>query len=383
MKLLINPRQGGNEDIPCLPLGYLSALWEAPVIDWNTDPNSSLDSPEDSEVLISVQSRSWGQADKLLSDYPEARSVTTPIDVQCCYKFLPWKDNLFVEDLPAIPRYDLFSSFPLLKEKWAAGEWPYALLTSYGCPYKCTYCDARERGWKARSMEHLRGELDQAVNEYGVRYLTTLDDCINLKEEHVISVSELFSEYDIEWACTNGLRADRLTARAAKAMADSGCKTVGFGIESSDNGVLEAIKKGEQVEDLERGLAIARDHFDSVSGYIILGLPGSSYETDSRTVDWAISQGIYIHVSYYVSNEDGDLASDTTFYGSSASPSSTYESGKQEELMRRAKGLSWGTRRSIVDNSIARAKLLLTRGPRVAGRYLRMDMKKVRARLSR
>ena len=382
-KVLINPIQGGNEDIVCLPLGYLSAKWDAPVIDWNTDPKSYLDTPNGSEVLVSVQSRSWSEADKLLQEYPEARSVTTPIDVQCCYKFLPWRENLFVEDLPAVPRYDLFSSFPLLKEKWKAGEWPYALLTSYGCPYKCTYCDARERGWKARSIDHLRAELDQAVNEYGVRYITTLDDCINLREDHVVAVSELFSEYDIEWACTNGLRADRLTEKSAKAMADSGCKTVGFGIESSNNDVLAAIVKGEVVEDLERGLAIARNYFDSVSGYIILGLPGSDYEKDAQTLNWAIGQGIYIHVSYYVPNEDGDLASDTTFYGASAAPSHMYDAEKQQKLMRRARGLSWGTRRSIVDNTIARAKLLLTRGPKVTWRYVRMDLKKLKAKLSR
>ncbi|MEC8993568.1 MAG: radical SAM protein [Candidatus Latescibacterota bacterium] len=383
MKLLINPIQGGNVDIPCLPLGYLSALWEAPVIDWNTDPESDIEAPDDAEVFASVQSRSWSEAKRLLERFPQARSVTTPIDVQCCYKFLPWRENLHVEELPAVPRYDLFSSFPIFKSKWASGEWPYALMTSHGCPYKCTYCDARERGWKPRPIEDIRSELDRAVSEYNVGYLTTIDDCINLRENHAVAVAELFGEYNIEWACTNGLRADRLTEKSAKAMADSGCRTVGFGIESSNNEVLATIKKGETVEELERGLAIAREHFDSVSGYIILGLPGSDYDTDARTLDWAIDQGIYIHVSYYVPSDDGDLTSDINFYGDTANPSPVYAPDKQESLHRRARGLSWGSRRSVFLNSSARGRLLFTRGPKVTWRYLRMDLKKLKSRMSR
>ena len=69
MKLLINPIQGGNVDIPCLPLGYLSALWEAPVIDWNTDPESDIEAPDDAEVFASVQSRSWSEAKRLLERF--------------------------------------------------------------------------------------------------------------------------------------------------------------------------------------------------------------------------------------------------------------------------------------------------------------------------
>ena len=288
-KLLINPPQGGNEDIQSLPLGYLSAKWRAPVVDLNTCPSQVWDTSHD-ENLISVQSRSVGAARRIIEEHPQStfRSVTTPIDVQCCYRFVPLQKNLHVLDLPGVPRYDLFSSYPTFKANWQSGMWPYALLTSLGCPYSCTYCDARNRQWSGWDGQRLREELTQAVDSYGVRVVTTLDDCINLHEDHVVRVSSLFSDFGIEWMCTNGLRADRLTEKSAKAMSWSGCKTVGFGIESSDQGVLDAIKKGEKVEDLERGIRIARDYFDSVSGFVILGLPGSSYDSDAQTLEWAM-----------------------------------------------------------------------------------------------
>jgi hypothetical protein len=41
-----------------------------------------------------------------------------------------------------------------------------------------------------------------------------------------------------------------------------------------------------------------------VTVFLILGLPGSSYETDSRSISWAQENGLDIHLSFYLSFDE-------------------------------------------------------------------------------
>ena len=121
--------------------------------------------------------------------------------------------------------------------------------TTWGCPYKCTYCAARQTGWNRRDKLAIRKELE-AATDLGVKSFSILDDCLNVTENHVLMVSSTFLPFRTEWSCVNGLRADTLTEAGAYAMSRSGCRTVGFGIETSNEDLLRAIKKGETREDI-------------------------------------------------------------------------------------------------------------------------------------
>jgi len=395
--MLLYPDQGGYRDVPCIMLGYLSAKWDAPVIDMNL-PGTSLEGGkrgstvaammsflqmhtagrvEPLHVAVAVQSRSWGNVAKLAQEHGEWRwhSVTSPIQGMCCYKYLDWRNNIHVEKLPDQPRYDRFSSYSHFLGRWRSGEWPYAMNTTWGCPYKCTYCAARQTGWNRRSEDAIHKEICTATN-LGVRSFSILDDCLNVTEKHVLMVSDIFSRFGKEWSCVNGLRADTLTEAGAYAMSRSGCRTVGFGIETSNEDLLQDIKKGETIEDIERGLAIARNNFDSVSGYLILGLPGSSYDVDAATMDWAVDQGIYLHVSFWVPEDEAGTQKDSLFYGEGAVPGPTYDQTQMQSLMNAGAGLAWGSKRDMRANLKGRWRALSQHGPRAAGRLIRMDFKK-------
>lgn len=52
--VIVYPRQGANEDIPCIPLGFLSAKWGCRVVDMNTEKPQDLWMGEPSRNLIAV-----------------------------------------------------------------------------------------------------------------------------------------------------------------------------------------------------------------------------------------------------------------------------------------------------------------------------------------
>jgi radical SAM superfamily enzyme YgiQ (UPF0313 family) len=329
--IFLNPYAGVNKDIPNVGLAYAATHFRTRVIDQNTMPE-----PRDrfldfkSDILgISVQSRTFKEsirAAKLYkSKYPSAKvkSVSGFLDIQCCYPYLDFKDKIsyrkpFSDNYP-FPDYELFDSFEIFQENWRKGVWGYPLVSSHGCPYECTYCASRLRKWQARSPENCLAELRRAKKRWGIKSFLILDDCFNVSKKRVIKFCELVAELRLNWSCSNGLRADRFDEEIARAMAAAGCTHISFGIESISPRVLEAVRKGEQVEDIERAVTIAKKYFKSVNGFFIIGLPGSSFKNDLESLKWALKHRINAHFSYYVPFDKSEFK-DSLFYGEKARP---------------------------------------------------------------
>lgn len=177
----------------------------------------------------------------------------------------------------------------------------------------------RKRGWKARSVQNCYEELRQAKEKWGIRSVAILDDCFNVSKERVLQFYEQMRPLNLRRSCANGLRADRFDEDVAKVMAASGYVHLSFGIESVIPEVLQAVQKGETIEQIETAVDVARKYFDSVGGFFIVGLPGSSYERDLASLKWAVRKRINFHFSYYVPFDKG-MQYDALFYGDGAKP---------------------------------------------------------------
>jgi len=328
--LLINPYAGANRDIPNLALAYIATHLKSKVIDLNTIPHPYYRflNYEDDYIGISIQSRTYNEALKILKiykiKYPSKKvySVSGVIDIQCCYPYLKLKENIhidldFSDNLP-FPAYDLFDSFSIFNQKWQRGLWHYPLMTSQGCPYSCIYCASRNRSWKLRSVENCYEELRVAKEKYKIKSFVILDDCFNIDKKRVLEFCEMIRNLGLVWVCANGLRADRFDEELASALKNAGCNFVSFGIESTDPLVLEIIKKQETLQQIESAIDIAKRYFKYVNGYFIIGLPGSSFKKDMESLNWAKKKNINAFFSYYIPPQE--LEKGYLFYGKGARP---------------------------------------------------------------
>ncbi len=344
--IFVNPDARLYRNVPPLALAYVATSMGVRVIDQNTKPepkNRIL--KEETDVLgFFVRSVSFSESKRIAKTYkkkyPKAKikSIYTPIDVQCCYPTIQFKEQIkfikpFGDGYP-FPDFSLFDSLDVLTNNWQKDIWPYGILTSVGCPFQCIYCAARDRGWKARSPENCVKELKQAKRKYKIVSFEVLDDAFNVNKKRVIEFSKLVKPLKLRWVCANGLRADLFDEEQAKAMVQSGCDSVAFGIESVDNKVLKKVKKGETIEQIEKALDIAKKYFRSVHGFFILGLPGSSYQTDLRGIELMVKKRITGTFSYYVPFDAFNKFSiNNVFYGERAKPqSSTYPKKLQRDL---------------------------------------------------
>lgn len=198
-----------------------------------------------------------------------------------------------INDLDNIlyPDYSDFDALDRVNE-------PYPLITSRGCPYNCTYCSVKivsGKKFRARSPENVINELINAKKLYHIKEFVIADDTFTQKVERAKDICKGLLEKDfiIPWHCYNGIRADKVDRELLQLMKQSGCEDIWFGIESLVPEVFDKIEKGEKVEKIVEAVNLAKEAGIRVSGFFIVGLPGSDYSKDMETVKKAKGLGLY------------------------------------------------------------------------------------------
>ncbi len=313
---LIVPYCKTNLDFPSVAAGVLSAQWNIPVIDLNTsqaNEQKRLEKPFSAWGMV-VPSRAASEMVRI-SDVLKHRidilcgTANGPIDIQCCYPFLKTvpcfsSDASFDDQLP-FPDYSRFDTFPILLKMWRKGAWFYPIMTSLGCPFGCLFCAGRTRKQQFRSIQYCVDELTEAKEKWGIKRFVVIDDCFNANMERARKFSEAVAPLGLQWMAGNGLRADRFDNELGMLMKGSGCKWVSFGVESTDDHVLDIISKGEDFSRINRAVTSAKRIFDYVNVFLVLGLPGADYQSDKKSIEWAKSKGVSIHICFYVPFNEG------------------------------------------------------------------------------
>ena len=193
-------------------------------------------------------------------------------------------------DVLPFPAYEIFDSF-----RGSIDDYP--IVTSRGCPYICTYCCVGEvsgRKWRARSIDNILKELINAQEKYRFKRFHIIDDNFTLNIERAKDFCRMLIERGLnkEWHCPNGVRADRLDEELLTLMKMSGCTSINIGIESGVEKIFNALKKGETLSDIEKTVKLAKKIGIRVNGFFILGLPGSTYEDDMKSIAYSEALGL-------------------------------------------------------------------------------------------
>jgi anaerobic magnesium-protoporphyrin IX monomethyl ester cyclase len=203
-------------------------------------------------------------------------------------------------DILPFPNYDFF---PKNVKEFIRTNYP--LVTTRGCIYNCIYCSVPEicgKKFRNRAPKNIVAELKWAKNVYDIQAFEIIDDVFNLDIERCKEICRQIIEekMDLSWTCPNGLRADRVDKELADLMYRSGCSSVMVGIESADPVVLASVKKGESIEDIEKGIRIFQAAGIKVGGYFIIGLPGDSFKSQEQSVEFIKRLGITAHFNMLV-----------------------------------------------------------------------------------
>jgi len=194
-------------------------------------------------------------------------------------------------DLLPYPAYDLLP--PLSTYRSRARKPPLGvIMTSRGCPFRCTFCNTSIFGkrFRPRSPENVLGEIDLLVNKFGVNQLDVLDDNFTLDMDRAERILDLIIErpYKLYINLQNGVRADRLTRGLVSKMKQAGVFKAGIGVESANEEVRKSIRKSLKIENVERALRWFREEGIITIAFFIIGFPNDTEESINETIDFAI-----------------------------------------------------------------------------------------------
>ena len=166
------------------------------------------------------------------------------------------------------------------------------ILTSRGCPYRCTYCSQiGPRRWRARSVESVVAEWRWLVREQGAAEIGVLDDSFNIDRQRVLDICQRLVEEGLDkvpWIMINGIRANLADEEVLGAMVRAGCIRTAFGVESGNQAILDSVVDKHLTLDQVRAAfrAAQRVGMETI-GFFIVGLPGETEATMDDTIRFA------------------------------------------------------------------------------------------------
>ena len=196
-------------------------------------------------------------------------------------------DDLDALPLPAhqlfcSPRYRVFHPTGV-RRRW---RWGF-VLTSRGCPYPCIYCSPSLRNsfgtrYRARSTRSVVQELD-LLQQLGCTLIHFKDDVFTLDRQRVEALCEALLARGGRQPWTAQTRPDLVDGRLLRLMRRAGCVTLGMGVESGSQRVLDRLHKQLRVTQVPRAFASAREAGIRTVGFFMLGNPGETEEDLQKT----------------------------------------------------------------------------------------------------
>ncbi len=198
-------------------------------------------------------------------------------------KNLPWPER---DDLPYENYYDGVCG---LKR-------PQLQMTSTrGCPFKCIFCVwpqiiYKSNKYRMRDPKDVVEEIAVNVKKHNYESIYIDDDTFNVNRKNVFEIARLMKEQGLDkipWAIM--ARADLMDEGLLNALKDAGLYSLKYGVESSNQAVLDEIGKSLDLNRVKHIIQYTKDIGIKVHLTFTFGLPSDTIEGIEQTIELASS----------------------------------------------------------------------------------------------
>jgi radical SAM superfamily enzyme YgiQ (UPF0313 family) len=197
------------------------------------------------------------------------------------------------EDVAVVPDLDLL---PIPDRKLVALDDYGALLaqakittavTSRGCPYRCIFCKLAVQKVMSRSAELVVREFEEAA-QLGFTEMEVYDDTFTWSRERALEICRGLIErkVPIRWSARS--RVNKVDAELLATMQQAGCRRIHFGIESGNDEILKASRKGITKDEARAAVAQAKRLGLEVLTYFMIGFPDETEREAQDTLRFAM-----------------------------------------------------------------------------------------------
>jgi radical SAM superfamily enzyme YgiQ (UPF0313 family) len=155
------------------------------------------------------------------------------------------------------------------------------------CPHACTFCaertvtgrfHRRTNPIRERAPVDLIEEITAAQKRFSLTYFKFVDATWNTSPEKVMAFCETKRRVALMLPWEVNLHATHATREMLAAMKSAGCRQINVGCESGSQRILDGMKKGLKIEQIERVFAWAREIGLERRAFFLLGMPNETVE---------------------------------------------------------------------------------------------------------
>lgn len=156
---------------------------------------------------------------------------------------------------------------------------------SRSCPFNCTFCfHPSGTKYRKRSLKSILEEVDYLIETYHIRSLYVSDELFALRQDEFQAFCDAMKARNLTYMLA--LRVDMVNEQMIRQLKDSGCRCVGFGLESADDSILKSMNKNITVSQIESALKMCWDIGLNFQGNFIFGDEAETVETYQNTLQW-------------------------------------------------------------------------------------------------
>jgi radical SAM superfamily enzyme YgiQ (UPF0313 family) len=175
------------------------------------------------------------------------------------------------------------------------------LLTSEGCPFRCTYCASRlvSGEYRQKCIEDIVAEIKDQY-ERGVRDFVFYDEALlNNADRHIKPLIKAVIQHGLSarFHTPNGLHARFIDDELADLMKEAGFTTLRLSFETADRARQESTGGKVCTEDLVRSVRLLQNRGftkDQIGVYLLYGLPGQGLDEVEESI--ALLQGLNVRI---------------------------------------------------------------------------------------
>jgi radical SAM superfamily enzyme YgiQ (UPF0313 family) len=174
-----------------------------------------------------------------------------------------------------------------------SGGHPTAMVSSRGCPYRCTFCLWPDilygHKFRARSAQDVVDEIEQAARVFGHDEVYFDDDTFTIDRQRVLDICRMIQErglhQEVEWIAQ--CRVDTVDREMLAAMKAANCGYILFGVESGSPQMLKKMKKGITLEKVREAFRLTKEIGIKTQAFFLFGMPGETQDTIRETIEFA------------------------------------------------------------------------------------------------
>ncbi|MCP4265996.1 MAG: radical SAM protein [Candidatus Brocadiaceae bacterium] len=205
-----------------------------------------------------------------------------------------------------VPAYELYTKLDSV-----------SVITSRGCPYRCSYCASYlfEPKFRLRRPEKVVEEIENYVKSMGIDDIAFFDDALLVDpKRHIIPILEMLIKKEIRtrFHTPNGIHPKYIDRQLARLLRMSGFRTIRMGFEGTSTAVQKASRNKVSCQDLEGALCYLREAEEysdvyskdnksswDVGVYVLIGMPGQAVKEVVDSIEYINRLGAKIKLTEY------------------------------------------------------------------------------------